>query len=102
MKIYDIETVGTYSQIHSVVAESYGEAERVFKGKYWPCDIKGIKLHSEYVQIQKWDEQAKDSDAISVQQPHGEICPVCNGFGKTVDGSLRCTACNGTGKLSPC
>lgn len=71
MKVYDIETIGTYSQTHSVVADSMGEAERIFLGKYWPCDIKGIKLHSEYVQIQKWDEQAKDSGAISAQQTHG-------------------------------
>lgn len=65
MKVYDIETIGTYSQIHSVIAESMAEAERIFIAKYWPCHIKAIKLHSEYVQIQKWDEQPK---AAPVQQ----------------------------------
>lgn len=59
MKVYDIETVFTYGQTHSVVADSMAEAERIFKAKYWPTDIKAIKLHSEYVQIQKYDEQAK-------------------------------------------
>ena len=59
MKVFDIATDGAWSQVHSVVADSIGEAERIFLGKYWPCAIKEIKLHSEYVQIQKYDEQAK-------------------------------------------
>jgi hypothetical protein len=59
MKVFDIETSGSYSQTHCVVAESMAEAERVFNAKYWPTEINGIKLHSAYVQIQKYDEQEK-------------------------------------------
>lgn len=59
MKVYDIETPNTYSQKHCVVAESMAEAERVFISKYWPIKILSIKLHSEYVQIQKHDEQPR-------------------------------------------
>jgi len=61
MYVYDIETGYNYSQIHCVVAESMGEAERIFKAKYWPVDIKSISLHSVYVQIQKYDEQKKEN-----------------------------------------
>ncbi len=59
MNVYDINTVYSHSQTHSVVAESMAEAERVFKAKYWPTKIESITLHSEYVQIQTHDEQAK-------------------------------------------
>ena len=61
MKIYDIETVSAYGQVHSVVADNMAQAERIFNAKYWPTDIKAIRLHSEYVQIQKWDEQPKEA-----------------------------------------
>lgn len=60
MKVYDIETDYIGCQKHCVVAESFGEAERVFLAKYWPTTIKEIRLHSVYVQIQKFDEQAKE------------------------------------------
>ncbi|HNX82741.1 MAG TPA: hypothetical protein PKL77_11420 [Candidatus Omnitrophota bacterium] len=60
MKVFDIITPYTGAQVHSVVAESMAEAERVFTAKYWPTTITEIKLHSEYVQIQKYDEQAKE------------------------------------------
>jgi len=60
MYVYDIKTKSTGNQIHSVVAESMAEAERVFNGKYWPTTIISIDLHSEYVQIQKYDEQRKE------------------------------------------
>ena len=59
MKVYDINTNCTRSQIHSVVAESIAEAERIYMAKYWPTTINSIELHSEYVQIQKHDEQSK-------------------------------------------
>lgn len=59
MNVYDIETGFSYSQKHSVVAENMSEAERIFLAKYWPTTIKSITLHSEYVQIQKYDEQPK-------------------------------------------
>jgi hypothetical protein len=59
MKVYDIETGFSYSQKHSVVAENMAEAERIFLAKYWPTTIKSITLHSEYVQIQTYDEQPK-------------------------------------------
>jgi hypothetical protein len=62
MKVYDIETIYTYGQRHSVVAENMAEAERIFLAKYWPTEIKSIALHSSYVQIQKYDEQAKEKD----------------------------------------
>jgi len=61
MKVFDIENGYSYSQTHSVVAENMAEAERIFLAKYWPTTIKAIKLHSEYVQIQGIDEQAKKS-----------------------------------------
>lgn len=57
MRVYDIEDGYSYSQIQSVVAENIAEAERVFLGKYPYSKIKSITLHSEYVQIQKYDEQ---------------------------------------------
>lgn len=60
MNVYDIETTYNTGQVHSVVAENMAEAERVFLGKYWPTTIKSIKIHSEYVQIQKYDEQKKE------------------------------------------
>lgn len=59
MKVFDIETALNCGQVHSVVADSVAEAERVFVGKYWPTEIKKITLHSEYVQIQKYDEKPK-------------------------------------------
>jgi hypothetical protein len=59
MNVYDIIDDHTSAQVHSVVAESIAEAERVFLGKYPRTTIKGIKLHSAYVQIQKHDEQRK-------------------------------------------
>jgi hypothetical protein len=62
MYVFDIEDGISLSQTHSVVAESMAEAERVYKCKYWPCTIKRIILHSEYVQIQKYDEQAKEAE----------------------------------------
>ena len=60
MKVYDIETAYGNHQTHCVVADSMAEAERIFNAKYWPTTIKGITLHSEYVQIQKHDEQKKE------------------------------------------
>lgn len=60
MKVYDIEDGFNYSQVHSVVAETMAEAERIFKAKYWPVEIKAIRLHSEYVQVQGIDEQPKE------------------------------------------
>lgn len=60
MKVFDIITpYGGHSQVHSVVAESMAEAERIFNAKYWPTAMLEIRLHSSYVQIQKYDEQAK-------------------------------------------
>jgi hypothetical protein len=59
MKVFNVQTGYSYSQKHCVVAENMAEAERIFLAKYWPTTIKSIELHSEYVQIQKWDEQAK-------------------------------------------
>jgi len=57
MKIFTIQTGFNYSQRHCVVAENMAEAERIFRAKYWPTTIKTIELYSEYVQIQKYDEQ---------------------------------------------
>ena len=59
MKVFDIETCSSYSQNYAVVADSYAEAERIFLAKYWPITIKGIRLHSEYAQVQEVDEQPK-------------------------------------------
>ena len=63
MNVYDIETAFTHGQVHSVVADSMAEAERVFNGKYWPTEIKSIYLHSQYVQIQDHDEQKKEGNS---------------------------------------
>ena len=57
MKVFDIIEECFSSQTHSVVAENMAEAERIYHGKYPYNTIKEIKLHSEYVQIQKYDEQ---------------------------------------------
>lgn len=65
VKVFDIHTVGTAHQIHSVVADSMAEAERIFLGKYWPIDITRIELHSQYVQIQKWDEQNRQNKSTT-------------------------------------
>ena len=60
MKVFDIQTgIGDW-QIHSVVAENMAEAERIYKAKYRYTTIQHIILHSEYVQIQGVDEQAKE------------------------------------------
>jgi hypothetical protein len=59
MRIYDIETSSTGEHVHSVVADCIAEAERIFLGKYCTTNIVSIHLHSEYVQIQKYDEQKK-------------------------------------------
>lgn len=63
MKVFDIKT-GYGCTSHSVVAENMGEAERIFMAKYWPITIISITLHSEYVQIQKYDEQPKTNKAV--------------------------------------
>lgn len=60
MKVYDINTGYTCGQTHSVVAENIAQAERIFLAKYWPTEIQEIRLHSEYVQVQGFDEQAKE------------------------------------------
>lgn len=62
MNVYDIDVGFNYSQTHSVVAENMAQAERIFLAKYWPVQIKTIKLHSEYVQIQGYDEQPKEAN----------------------------------------
>lgn len=59
MKVYKIKTCHV-DQTHCVVADSMGEAERIFKAKYWPVTIIDIELLSEYVQIQTHDEQPKE------------------------------------------
>lgn len=61
MNIYDIKTK-VIGQINSVVADNMAEAERIFMAKYWPATIIEITLHSEYVQIQKHDEQPRNSE----------------------------------------
>lgn len=61
MNVYKISTgFGDY-QNHCVVADTMAEAERIFNAKYWPTTIKTIELWSEYVQIQQYDEQAKEA-----------------------------------------
>ena len=60
MKVYDIDDGYNSYQIHSVVANSISEAERIYKGKYPTNIIKRITLHAEYVQIEKYDEQKEN------------------------------------------
>lgn len=57
MKVYKVYT---YSCSYCVVADNMGEAERIFIAKYWPTSIEKIELLFERVQIQKYDEQAKE------------------------------------------
>jgi len=60
MKAFRVLTgFGDY-QNHLVIADSMAEAERIFRGKYWPTTIKAIELYSDYVQIQKYDEQERE------------------------------------------
>ena len=59
MKVFRITTGFSDYQNHCVVADNMAEAERIFNAKYWPATIKTIELWSNYVQIQKYDEQAK-------------------------------------------
>lgn len=51
MKVYEIEALGCYAQKHTIVAESYEEAARLWKKEYTSEPI-AIKLFSEYVIIQ--------------------------------------------------
>ena len=56
MNVYDIETVYSIGQKHSVVARSMGDAERIFQKRYGPTKITAVTLHSEYVLIQGIDD----------------------------------------------
>ena len=70
--VYDISTgTGDY-QIHSVVAKNMAEAERIFRGKYWPTTIKAITIHSEYVLVQDMDEQPRDALLAELNKEAGE------------------------------
>ena len=60
MKVFVVNTVYSGSQTNCVVADNMAEAERIFNAKYWPTTIRSIELFSDYVQIQKYDEQAKE------------------------------------------
>ena len=51
MNVYEIEDIGCYSQKHTVVAESYEVAAKLWKDKY-KSEPKAISLFSEYVIIQ--------------------------------------------------
>jgi len=60
MKVFVVKTNFSGSQTNCVVADNMAEAERIFNAKYWPTTIRSIELFSDYVQIQKYDEQAKE------------------------------------------
>jgi len=60
MNVYTVSTNYCSAQTNCVVADSMSEAERIFNKKYWPTTIQKIELYSEYVQIQKYDEQEKE------------------------------------------
>jgi hypothetical protein len=53
MKVYDILTPSNYSQKSCVVANSMAMAENLFLAEYPGTTILEIKLHAEYVIIQK-------------------------------------------------
>lgn len=61
MNVYKINTGSGDYQNNCVVADNMAEAERIFNAKYWPVQILSIELWSSYVQIQKYDEQAKSN-----------------------------------------
>ena len=68
MKVFDILTPFNYSQTHSVVAESMGKAEETFRKGYPYTEIREIRLHSSYVQIQDAPAENIGSDSHVVQQ----------------------------------
>ena len=53
MKVFDILTPFNYSQKNCVVAEDMATAEELFLKAYPGIKILEIKLHAEYVIIQK-------------------------------------------------
>jgi len=59
MKAFKITIGFGDCQNRLVIADNMAEAERIFNGKYWPTVINSIELYSNYVQIQKHDEQPK-------------------------------------------
>ena len=70
MKVFDILTPFNYSQTHSVVAESMAKAEETFLKEYPFTEIKEIRLHSVYVQIQ--DAPQKAVEGAGEQQTTGQ------------------------------
>ena len=53
MKVYKIKTPYNYSQTSCVVADSMGEAEKLFLEKYPDTTILGIEKISDYVIVKK-------------------------------------------------
>lgn len=78
MKVYDIVTPYTYSQKHCVVADSMGDAEKIFNKKYWPTKIIEIRLHSEYVEIQDAPQNTVEVGEQPTTQPAQNV-GVCGG-----------------------
>ena len=52
MNVYKIEDTDCYTQTYCVVAESYGEAVKLWEEKYG-SEPKSITLYSKYVIIQE-------------------------------------------------
>jgi hypothetical protein len=61
MKVYKFNTVYTRGQVHCVVADSYGRAEKIFLEMYPGMTIESIEMISEYVAVQEVQE-AHDAD----------------------------------------
>jgi hypothetical protein len=57
MKVFDVLTPFNYSQKNCVVAEDMATAEELFLKEYPGIKILEIKLHAEYVIIQKEENQ---------------------------------------------
>ena len=52
MKVYNIQTPFNHSQTSCVVAESMGQAEKLFLEKYPNTTILKIEKHADYVIVQ--------------------------------------------------
>ena len=55
MNAYKIITVFNYSQLLIIIADSLGEAEKMFQKEYPDTKIKSIEIMTEYVLIPKKD-----------------------------------------------
>lgn len=63
MNVYNIQSVGCYSQRYCVVADSMEEATKIWKAKYY-SEPDGITIHSAYVLIQEQPEVVRSNISV--------------------------------------